>query len=162
MQTNTNSLQNLKGVNFHKKACSYCDRMVTLPNHKKHEKCCKNNPSNLIECPVCSKKFSPRYKETVTCSHACANTYFRTGLNNPRNKNATYRTICFHHHGKKCLVCGENKIVSVHHINEDHKDNRPENLVPLCPTHHQYVHSKYKHLVEPLINSYMEKYQGVG
>ena len=52
----------------------------------------------------------------------------------------------------------ENSII----IEFDKKNNEIENLIPLCPTHHQYVHSKYKHLVEPLINSYMEKYQGVG
>jgi len=33
------------------------------------------------------------------------------------------------------------KIVAVHHINHNHSDNRPENLVPLCPNHHEMLHS---------------------
>ena len=49
-------------------------------------------------------------------------------------------------------------IVAVHHYNGNHDDDRIENLVPLCPTHHQYVHSKYKHLVQDTIDRYVEEF----
>jgi hypothetical protein len=55
------------------------------------------------------------------------------------------------------VVCGENKIVTVHHINENHNDHRKENLVPLCPTHHQYMHSRYKGEIQPFIDKFLEK-----
>ena len=55
-------------------------------------------------------------------------------------------------------MCEESKIVAAHHVNENKKDNRPENLVPLCPTHHQYVHSRYKDEVQPIIDAYLKKY----
>jgi hypothetical protein len=71
-----------------------------------------------------------------------------------------YRQLCFRYHKKACVVCGEDKIVAVHHLNEDHSDNRPENLIPLCPTHHQYVHSRYKKLVQPIIVEYLRTYVG--
>lgn len=71
-----------------------------------------------------------------------------------------YRELCFRHHEKKCVVCGEEKVVSVHHIDEDHSNNDPKNLVPLCPTHHQYVHSRFKDEVEPIIENYVaEKFR---
>lgn len=161
-QTNPNSLANLtkgfvKGVNAVRKSCVYCGHETNITNIKRHEKACKENPLNKKECPVCKTIHS---KKSVTCSYSCSNTYFRSGRNNPNwNKDdANYRFICFEAHGKKCIVCGEEKILAVHHLNGNHSDNRPENLVPLCPTHHQYIHSKYKHEVQPFI----DKFLGVG
>lgn len=68
---------------------------------------------------------------------------------------AHYTTVCFRHHEKKCVVCGEDKIVAVHHYNENHDDNTPSNLVPLCPTHHQYMHSRYKVEIQKQVDKYV-------
>lgn len=109
------------------------------------------------ECPICGDKFevsegSP--KEKTTCSSGCANTHFRTGKNHGMWKGTSYRHICFDNHKKECIICGETNIVAVHHYNENHNDNAPENLIPLCPTHHQYYHSGYKSLVNDKIEEY--------
>ena len=114
------------------------------------------------ECPVCGTPFEAKLnhpKEKQTCSYSCSNTYFRSGKGNGMYSGDNYRTVCFNHHDKKCIVCGEDKIVAVHHVNENHDDNRPENLVPLCPTHHHYVHSKYSDVVQPIINEYLKTKQ---
>lgn len=119
------------------------------------------------KCPVCGKEFEnlvghPRKK--TTCSHSCSNTYFRSGENNPnwRNdlseKTKKYRLLCFKHHKQECIICGENKIVAVHHYDENHKNNSIDNLIPLCPTHHNYVHSRYKDEVIDKINKYREEF----
>lgn len=154
MQTNKNSLSNLDKANNTKRGCVHCGKEFTLANINKHEKAC-GRPKVIKECPVCKTMHS---KGGVTCSYSCSNTYFRSGNNNPNWRGNNYRNICFETHGKKCIVCGEEKILAVHHINEDHSDNRPENLVPLCPTHHQYVHSKYRDEIQP----YIDKFLGVG
>lgn len=110
-------------------------------------------------CPVCKKEFlTNKHKGswTFTCSKACANTYFRSGKNHPNFKRETYKSICFKHHKKQCVVCGENKIVAVHHYDLNHNNNDPKNLIPLCPTHHLYCHSKYKNEVLPLIKKYIK------
>lgn len=147
--------------NLAKKDCKYCGVEVTLQNIKRHETNCIENPTNIGSCPVCKKTFNSKFAKT--CSHACANTYFRSGMNNPNaGENAHYRTICFHHHGKKCVICAEELIVEVHHINVIHTDNRPENLMPLCPTHHQYMHSRHKHLFESMVDGFVDKFQGMG
>jgi hypothetical protein len=158
MKQNRNSLENLKLASKIKKTCQYCNNQYSVTNIKKHEASCKKNPINLKECPVCKTKHS---KEGTTCSYSCSNTFFRSGKNNPNWKDNTYRTTCFEHHKKECVICGENKIVAVHHMNEDRNDNRPENLIPLCPTHHQYVHSRFKNEVLDKIEKYIENYLSV-
>lgn len=138
-----------------KKECVHCGNGFTLGNIRKHEKACKSNPANLKECPVCRIMHS---KGSATCSYSCANKHFRTGPNHGNWKQNRYRTTCFTFHKKECIICGESKIVEVHHMNEDKNDNRPENLVPLCPTHHQYFHSRYRNEVESKIIKYLAEW----
>jgi hypothetical protein len=123
----------------------------------------QKNPKIEKTCPVCDKKFETvtwsNKKEKTTCSKSCANSYFRSGINNPNWKDDSYRTTCFFYHKKECLICGEEKIVEVHHIDENHMNNKPENLVPLCPTHHQYWHSRYKEEIEDKIYKYIKEFK---
>jgi hypothetical protein len=151
-------------VNNTKVKCQYCEKETTPPNIKKHEESCYMNPKNIRECVVCGTIIKNK-ESKGTCSHACSNTYYRHGKEGgtqyktdeeliSRNR---YQDLCFRHHGKECIVCGEKKIVAAHHINHDHNDNRVENLVPLCPTHHQYIHSRYADEVQPYIDEFLEK-----
>ena len=138
-----------------KTPCRYCGKGMTKGNSKRHENSCSENPANQKECPVCSKMFSGK---GTTCSYSCSNVYFKRARN--KDSHLGYQALCFRYHGKKCLVCGEEKIVAAHHVNEDHSDNRPENLVPLCPTHHQYIHSRYRDEVQPFVDEYIKNYTG--
>lgn len=139
--------------------CEYCQIYFITGNISRHRVACKDNPANLISCMACNKSFVPKYKGVVTCSHSCSNTYFRTGPNNGNWKSTSYRTTCFHYHKKECVVCGENKIVTVHHLDEDRKNNSPDNLIPLCPTHHQYWHSRHKEDVYDVVMSYINEWK---
>lgn len=106
-------------------------------------------------CPVCTKSFDTyigRKDEKTTCSHSCSNTYFNGVVRN--TKPSQYTTICFKYHKKECVICGESRIVEVHHYDENHQNNSPENLIPLCPTHHRLFHSRYRQDVESQINHY--------
>jgi hypothetical protein len=107
-------------------------------------------------CPVCGDMFTTRKhptKEGITCSKACAATWFRTGTDNPNWKGKSYRTQAFRVYGKKCIVCDETRILDVHHRDGNHNNNNPENTIPVCPTHHRYLHSKYKAEIEDKINA---------
>lgn len=42
---------------------------------------------------------------------------------------------------KSCVVCSFDKIVALHHLDENRKNNSRENLVGLCPNHHQMFHN---------------------
>lgn len=116
------------------------------------------------QCPVCNKEFKTKIdhpKEKTTCSTSCANSYFRSGKNHyafKEDSDAGYRVICFEKHKKECIICGENKIVAVHHYNKNHNDNRVENLVPLCPTHHVYIHSGYAYLIQDKVDQYVKSF----
>lgn len=124
----------------------------------------KRRKYNIEEklCPVCDSVFETKIgskEERTTCSYGCSNIYFRSGEDNGNFKGNNYRTICFHHHEKECVVCGEDLIVEVHHYDENSKNNSPENLIPLCPTHHQYWHSRYRYLVKPSVDEYLENFK---
>ena len=107
-------------------------------------------------CPVCESVFETvtGEREKKTCSYSCSTTFFRSGVNNPNWKDEAYRTTCFLYHEHKCVVCGEDKIIDVHHYDENKHNNTKENLIPLCPTHHKYWHSRYKYLVEKEVEFY--------
>lgn len=127
----------------------------------------KNRVYDLIEkkCPVCTTQFITQKghkKEKITCSKGCANSFFRSGQNNPNfiDGERSYRNMCAEHHKMECIICGEDKVIDVHHYDENRENNRPENLIPLCPTHHRYYHSEYKYLVEDKIKNYIENWRG--
>ncbi|MEI6849840.1 MAG: HNH endonuclease signature motif containing protein, partial [archaeon] len=42
---------------------------------------------------------------------------------------------------KKCVVCGFDKIVDLHHLDHNHDNNSRENLIGLCPNHHRMIHN---------------------
>lgn len=100
-------------------------------------------------------------KDKYFCSRACANS---TGGKSKAKKIlenglSTYTSICWKNHMKKCVVCDEYRIVAVHHLDENKRNNNPENLVPLCPTHHGYWHSRFKSLIYNQVMNYIEKWK---
>lgn len=119
-------------------------------------------------CPVCGKEFitttTEKGKNKVCCSYSCANTYFRSGENNGMYKNSnllgrnSYSTICFRHHPHKCCICGEENIVAVHHYDGNHNNNDISNLIPLCPTHHCYIHSRFKNKIQDKVDEYRNNF----
>lgn len=116
-------------------------------------------------------KIGYQRREKTTCSRSCSNTSFRSGKNNGNWKDISeydsrsktfilkYRRICFENHKHECVICGENKILDVHHLDQNKFNNSPENLVPLCPTHHQYWHSRYKQEIEEKIYNYINEFK---
>lgn len=124
-------------------------------------------------CPICDKEFEAlkgHKREKITCSHSCSNTHFRSGEDNPNWKefdnissgshfSKKYRRLCFSGHEHKCVICGEDKMLDVHHFDENRENNTVENLIPICATHHNYVHSgKYRHEVMDKIIEYRNSF----
>lgn len=106
-------------------------------------------------CPECNKKFETKQgqsREKTCCSRNCSNKHFKHNKKQPlehRKEERIYRDLCFSFHKEECCLCGWNLSVDVHHVNENHDDNRIENMVPLCANHHRVIH----------MNEYKEKYQ---
>lgn len=124
-------------------------------------------------CPVCKKDFEEKIghsRERTTCSHACSNTFFRSGEDNPNFKHGNwkiidgiqrqvgkeYRRICFEYWKHICAIpdCGWDKVVEVHHIDDDHNNNDKKNLIPLCPNHHRLtVTNEWKDEIRKVIDT---------
>lgn len=122
-----------------------------------------------VNCFVCNEKFkvSERTnifpsKDKYYCSRKCANSIGgkqKARIYHP-DDDVSYRALCLRYHKKECIICKESNVIEVHHLNHNHNDNRKENLVVLCPTHHRYIHSKYKYLIEDKITEYVKQKWG--
>lgn len=156
-----NKIELIRYKAFAKIECEFCQRLISKNGLKRHIKFCDKNPNNEIKfkiCPQCNNRFRG---DNITCSYSCSNSYFRTGKNHGNWKGNNYRKIAEHNHALICIVCGENKIVAIHHYDGNKNNNNPDNLVPLCPTHHCYIHSKYMHLIIDVVNDYVKNFKKI-
>jgi hypothetical protein len=139
-------------MKYSKIECPNCKRLIANTNIKRHIECCLKLEKST--CPVCGKHVS---RGAITCGYSCSNKFFRSGENNGSwkpDEDVSYTVVCFRHHERKCVVCPEDKIVAVHHYDHDRSNNDWRNLIPLCPTHHSYMHSRWKYLIEEKVNEY--------
>ena len=119
--------------------CAQCGNAIYRNNSKK-----KNSKSGLYFCDRDCKNRAQRIGgiREIMPSH-----YGTTG---------NYVSICFRHHKKECIICSEKLVVAVHHYDENHNNNDPANLIPLCPTHHIYMHSRHKSLISEKVACYID------
>jgi len=124
-------------------------------------------------CVTCYKRliWKPKKQECKRCKrtrphHAkgycngCYNSVFHMenakDWNYRRNHNISaekYRELT-----KRCIICGFNKYVVLHHLDENHKNSTEDNLIGLCPNHHQLVHTlKYRDEIKKQINEIKQK-----
>lgn len=150
-----NSLANLKrGRKDPIVSCPFCAREIKKPHLSRHILKCVQNPEFGNSCPNCGLLKHPNKQ---TCSTSCYNSLYRSGINNPNYSPESlrnYRTTCFIHHERKCCVCGWDLIVEVHHFDGNKTNNSPNNLIPLCPNHHQLWHSNKKDLIRDVVEKY--------
>lgn len=127
----------------------------------------RKHPIVEKKCPNCGIDFMTQdsgKKARVFCSQLCSNIAHGIeyrGKNHPNwNGGGSYYTdICFRSHKKECIICGEQNVVDVHHFDRNRKNNNIENLVPLCPTHHRYMHRKCRVLIIDAVVEYIEKFK---
>lgn len=116
------------------------------------------------QCPVCDKQFKTKKghsREATTCSRSCSNAYFKDRRWHQK-RISNYRTICFRHYKKECVICEFNAVVDVHHIDNNHENNAPENLAPVCRNHHAMLSTKrWSTTTEDALRECMWKKYGV-
>lgn len=129
--------------NYKRKQSEKLDRLYgPVLQHKKICKCCGSE--FIFEGRLDTKA----YEKAQFCKRSCANNRQEWWDDNATH----YRTIAFRHWDEKCALCGFDKVVAVHHIDESKENNSYRNLIPLCPNHHEMLHSKWRHEVQPLID----------
>lgn len=136
---------------------------------------CKNCGKEVIPhaksmCTTCYKKlvWKPKLKKCPKCGrelphHAkglCAGCY-NTAFYLEQTKNRNYKKYhnieprVYKKITQKCLLCGFDKVVDLHHLDKNRKNNSINNMVGLCPNHHRMLHNlKYK---EDIIKQIQEK-----
>jgi len=117
---------------------------------KQHTKCCKRCGNNFV---FEGRENTKKFKNAKYCSRSCANNRQDWWLDNAVH----YRTIALQHWKEECAICGFDKVVAIHHIDENKQNNDPHNLIPLCPNHHEMVHSKWRFEVAPLIEKLVKE-----
>ena len=137
--------------------CQFCQKSYWQGKLSAHEKSCLLNPVNVSYCALCQSPVKQR--GAITCSKVCSNKHTPRRPKNIIPTEQTYRKICFEYHEKKCIICDEPNIVAVHHYDHNKKNNCPTNLVPLCPTHHTYVHSSFAYIVNCQIDVYVTSFR---
>lgn len=105
----------------------------------------KRKPRIKKECPVCGSEFEDivgGFREKTTCSHSCANVFFKTKDVNENN----YRSIALRKKDNKCEICGESRlhVLEVHHMDYDRNNNKLNNLQILCANCHLDIHFNSK------------------
>lgn len=97
-----------------------------------------------FKCEYCGKEFKKlksKIKEHNFCSKICSNKYKNLKTFN-FNDGGNYRRNAFTAYPHKCAICGWNKderVLEVHHIDENRNNNQISNLVILCPICHKYL-----------------------
>ncbi len=128
--------------------CSDCGKQAE--HHAKNvcSTCYKKNhwKPRIIICKRCRKE-KPHHQKGY-CNN-CSNLLFHYD-HIKRHNYRKWHNIDLETHRKitaMCIICGFDKIVDLHHLDRDHKNNNPSNLVGLCPNHHKMSHM-YAHKEE--------------
>jgi len=94
----------------------------------------------LAICKRCKRKINIHAKNLCA---GCYNYVFHLDKNKAytqRKKNnvdlKTFRKVI-----KQCAICGFDKIIDIHRIDFNNKNNSLKNLIGLCPTHHRMIHN---------------------
>ena len=144
-----------------KRKCIYCSKEYSTRTINQHERACPINPENKKICKLdsCDNIITSIEKRAIFCSHKCANTFigikYRTLENHPLWKGGEFGHVNLR---KKecCKICRFDKVVEVHHLNENRNDNTLDNLITLCPNHHRMIHTKkYKKEVMALLGEFV-------
>ncbi|MFA4952656.1 MAG: hypothetical protein WC584_00365 [Candidatus Pacearchaeota archaeon] len=95
-------------------------------------------PKKMI-CKRCGREMALHSKGLCP---GCYNFVFHLQKNKDwsRNKRHNISTELYKKITEKCVVCGFDKIVDLHHLDENNKNNLEENFIGLCPNHHKMIH----------------------
>lgn len=59
---------------------------------------------------------------------------------------------------KKCIICGFDKIVDLHHLDHNKKNNSKDNLIGLCPNHHKMIHDlRFEEEIKDLLDKRLKR-----
>jgi predicted nucleic acid-binding Zn ribbon protein len=115
----------------------------------------KKIPLVSENCLYCGDQFySPISYEQKFCCRNCYDN-FRSDKK-LQNENNYYDKIK-NKYGNQCSICNSFKSLRVHHIDENHGNNKEDNLTLLCESCHRTIHSGIKILICKNLNIQLDK-----
>lgn len=138
--------------------CKECGKETEMHARGKCYHCYrKNYKQPSIVCKVCGKKSEHHAKGM--CGNCAQKLFYYDNIksyNVMKVHNIDLKT--WKEVTKKCLICEFDKIVDLHHLDHNRKNNSRENLIGLCPNHHKMCHDmRFREEVEMLINDIINK-----
>ena len=145
--------------------CLECDYVWEMPAttalYKQNHSCpnCNEHKAVILKCSYCGKEMR-RVPSSLTsksgyyyCSIECGNRHknLLRGQNGEWDNSLNYRLKAMNNLPHKCAVCGwdeDERILEVHHKDEDRTHNQLDNLCILCPTCHRKITLGYYVLTE--------------
>lgn len=118
-------------------------------------------------CELCNQEYiwfgrksGKDFEKSRFCSISCARSFSGSKKwNGHVYSENDYRDICFRHHEHECVICSHDKIIDVHHYDQNRLNNLPENLVPLCAICHRMIHRKqFVDEVKPIVDKYVDNF----
>lgn len=110
--------------------CAYCGKII-----RRIESEIKDNKSGLFYCSrVCGNLHKNQIRKD----------------NGEWDDSKNYRLNAFNTYKHQCAICGWNedeRILEVHHIDENHNNNNINNLCILCPTCHRKITLGYYKMI---------------
>jgi len=141
----------------------YFSKSFIAKQKRKNDRIFGPKREHIKLCIECANKYTwfgrkntKSYQNSKFCSKSCAN------KQGPKRRNYKYNyvKICFKFHERRCIICGEDLAVEVHHYDWNNSNNLPYNLIPLCPTHHQYLLSDNKYVIKECVDEYYFRQYG--
>jgi hypothetical protein len=120
--------------------CKVCRKEDEMHAKGMCDKCYRKQwKPKLIICKRCGRE---RYHHSQGYCTPCFNFLFHyddlKAYNYRKSHNLdleTYRKLT-----EKCVVCGFDKIIDLHHLDGNRTNNSETNLIGLCPNHHRLIH----------------------
>jgi hypothetical protein len=121
--------------------CSICNKLKSHKAKGMCHSCYTHHGTPLVMCKKCGKL------KNHWAKGYCSNCFLKKfHYDNVKAHNTRkYHNISLKLYKKvteSCILCGFDKIVELHHLNNNHKDRSSINLIGLCPNHHKMIHNE--------------------
>ncbi len=126
--------------------CIFCGKELDGQKRKFCSNSCKCKQFFKEHPEKCNLKCRPKVNnECLTCGTHCGRKRYCSNICKPIRIYQKQYWKNIERLNAKCKICeGTIFIPHVHHINGNHKDNRKENLIVLCPSCHMKIHNRSK------------------
>ena len=129
--------------------CVNCKKVFYVPKHRvATAKWCSIDCRKIkFNCLLCHKPIidSPS-RIRKYCSKKCSNIARMERIFEPKHPNSFRKFWKRRGIIEKCQNCGYDEvpeILGIHHIDENRKNNKRENLLVVCPNCHSLIHRKH-------------------